>query len=536
MTQWFVPACCIAMLFTAAAHADLALHGLFTDHMVLQRDAAVPVWGRAAPGQRVTVTFADQSVSGAADETGAWRVDLQPMSASTEPRDMTINTLTLRDVVVGDVWLASGQSNMWWPVRRAANAAEEIEAADHPSLRLYTVEQMVAGAPADDVSGAWSRCSPQTVADFSATAYYFGRDLHKEIDVPVGLVHASVRGTAIEVWMSRDALDANADATPIPGQWPRFLASWNVERYPDPDQHASAYWKNAWTYYDDYMARWNKLKKQGVADPRAAMPEEFVAQFDDHKRLEILLKNDMPGAFYNAMIAPLTPFTIRGVIWFQGESNALREDVTTARYAQLLSAMIDDWRVRWAQGDFPFLIVGLTNFQPKKNHFKNGFPLVREAQRQTALKLNNVGFVNTIDLGEANNIHAENKQDVGNRLARVALAQVYGRDVVHTGPVVQSIESVDGSLRVRFDQTLTGDADGFEVAGADETWHKARAEARGDAVVLTCDAVAQPVAVRYAWSDNPEVKLYNQAGLPAVPFREALPWQPPSSRRKPITK
>ncbi len=446
--------------WAAAASAEVRLPGFFGQHMVLQRNVPVPVWGWANPGEKVTVTLGDQSKTAAADSAGKWAVKLDKLEASG-PYTLSVkgdNTIEITDVLVGEVWLCSGQSNMVWPVEQSANFPAEKAAANHPQIRMITVAQRAVETPQDDCKGAWLVCSPQTVGGFSATAYFFGRELHTKLDMPVGLINSSLGATPVEAWTSLKAQQA------VP-----------------------------------------KLKP--LLDSR---PEHSYQH---------------PTVLYNGMIAPLVPYALRGAIWYQGEANALIGNPSL--YGLQLSTMIENWRNDWAQGHFPFIYVQLPNWRaPQKDPVEtSGWVIVREEMLRT-LSLGDTGMVVTIDIGEADDIHPKNKQDVGKRLAIFALATTYGKDMVYCGPLYKSMSKQDGKVVIRFDHVgdglmAKGDGPlrGFAIAGKDKKFVWAEAKIEGDTVVISSPEVKDPVAVRYAWADNPNCNLYNSADLPASPFR-----------------
>jgi sialate O-acetylesterase len=477
---------CLLVCLTTAARADVKLSPLFSDHMVLQQGQPVPVWGTADAGDTVTVTVGDQKATATADGSGKWTAKVGPLPAGG-PVEVSVtgkkNNVSIKDVLVGEVWVCSGQSNMEWVVNNSNNVEQERTAANYPQVRMFTVKKAVTGNPAQSLEGSWAVCNPQTVGSFSAVGYFFGRDLHKSLNVPVGLIHTSWGGTPAESWTERSALEADSDFRPILERWAQQYEKWKT----DSDAADAA-------------------GKPLPPDPR--------------------VNPWRPAGLYNAMIAPLLPYGIRGAIWYQGESNAGR----AYQYRKLLPAMINSWRKAWGQGDFPFYIVSLANFTPvKPEPGDSDWAELREAQTLTAMNLPNCGQSITIDIGEANDIHPRNKQEVGRRLSLVALANTYGRkDVAFSGPVYDSM-SVEGDLvRLKFKFAQGGlvakgnDAPalkGFAVAGDDRKWHWADAKIDGQSVVVRSDKVQRPAAVRYAWANNPVCNLYNQAGLPAVPFR-----------------
>jgi sialate O-acetylesterase len=468
--------------------------------MVLQRGRQVPIWGTAAPGERVTVLLGTQRLSAVADDEGKWSVTLPAMKAGG-PYTLVIagrNTIALRDVLVGDVWVCSGQSNMQWSVQGSANATEEVAAANYPQIRLFSVPQVAADAPQSDCQGAWVECSPATIPGFSAVGYFFGRELHKALNVPVGLINTSWGGTPAEAWTSRPSLETCELCTPILERWDAALADL----------------PNIKAKYDADMAKWREDAATAKAEGKPEPPRPGA-----HWALN---KAWQPAALYNGMIAPLIPFGIRGAIWYQGESNAGR----AYQYRELFPAMIRDWRRNWGAGQFPFLFVQLANFMARKpDPGESAWAELREAQLMT-LSLPKTGMAVIIDIGDANDIHPKNKQDVGLRLALAAERIAYKQNVAYSGPMYRSMTIEGSTIRLRFKDTDGGlvakdgpGLKGFAIAGEDKRFVWADAQIEGNTVVVWSDQVPKPVAVRYAWADNPECNLYNGAGLPASPFR-----------------
>jgi hypothetical protein len=483
------------------ALADVRLPAIFSDHAVLQQGAALPVWGWADPGEAVTVSLAGQTRTARAGADGAWRVTFDALRPGGPALTLTAkgkNTVTVQDVLVGEVWLGSGQSNMAMTVNRCNDYAGEQAAAKFPLIRMFTVAREVGTAPQADCKGSWVLCAPETVGMFSAAAYFMGRELHRELGVPVGLINSSWGGTPVEAWTSAEALAAVSALKPVTDKWAALTAKpWDKE--------------NAMAGYEKQAAAWKenakKAKEAGKTPPRA--PKKPVdPRLDPHH----------PANLYNAMIAPLVPYAIKGAIWYQGESNA--NDLTAALYGLQLGTKILDWRKRWGY-DFPYAWVQLPNYRSSDRNW----PLVREGMLQT-LKLPKTGMATTMDIGESGDIHPKNKQDVGRRLALWALGTVYGRKVasvcgplpaghaVKGGEVVCSFRHADGGLVAK-----GGDLKGFALAGADQKWVAANARIAGDSVVVSHPDVKAPVAVRYAWASDPECNLFNGAGLPASPFR-----------------
>jgi sialate O-acetylesterase len=651
-----------ALLLTSAASlpaAELRPASLFTDHMILQREQPVPVWGWADPGEEITVEFAGQKKTAKADGGGKWIVKLDPMPASAEPRELTVSSTNpeskiqnpkLTDVLVGDVWLCSGQSNMGFDVSGSLNAEQEIANANYPAIRIFAVAQNPALAPARKVKGEWRQCSPETAAKFSAAAYFFGRELHKELKIPIGLLHSSVGGTPAEAWTRLEALKtmpalaerAEKEIAQIQSQeddnkrFPAARDAWE-EKYgvkPPPISEAARGWADPGLDVSDWKtvtlpAQWMQLgEKSGgvfwlrkeVELPESAVgkpfslvlnwvneqyetaffngvevsraydkaPEFYMFQrrcnvpgnlvkagrnvlavrvvsateraglwqsgrelgFPVTDRLAVdkqwLMKTEshfaplpsealasrpkpnnvaarsVSSSLYNGMIAPLVPFAIKGAIWYQGESNAGHH----AEYRDLLSTMIRDWRAQWGS-EFAFLIQQLVNNSaPSKDaNQRESWPFLREAQGQVADTLPKCGIAVGIELGEAFSIHPKNKQDVGKRLALVALEKTYGRNLESSGPLYGSMKIDGTTIRVKFTHADGLNAKGgplqrFAIAGADKKFVWAEARIEGDSVVVSSPQVLQPAAVRYAWADNPDgCNLYNSAGLPASPFR-----------------
>jgi sialate O-acetylesterase len=489
-------------IFGASAVAEVRLPALISDHMVLQQEAGANIWGWAAPGEKVSVAFAGQKVDAVTDAEGEWRVQLSALKAGTTG-DLVIagtNTVTVRDVLVGEVWLGSGQSNMEWSVAHSARPQEEIAAANFPQIRMFTVQKSAQLEPQLDCKGKWEVCTPESVPRFSAVAYFFGRKLHQDLKVPVGLIHSSWGGTPAEYWTPNSVLAAGTDFKSI-------LDSWEA---------AKANYPQAKAKYDEAMAAWKvaaeKAKAEGTNPPSAPHPPRGGDAVG------------APGSLFNGMIAPLVSYTIQGVIWYQGESNAWQAEL----YRKLFPTMIMAWRQLWG-AELPFFYVQLANFnarnvpptgQPEESQWAE----LREAQLLT-LELPRTGMAVAIDIGEGSDIHPKNKQEVGRRLALIAEATVYFQEVEFSGPLFAGSQIEEGKVRLTFRhaeglKAATGDkVKGFAIAGADQKFVWADAEIQRDHVVLSSPEVPSPVAIRYGWADNPEVNLVNEAGLPASPFR-----------------
>ena len=495
----------------ASPAANVRLPAVISDNMVIQHGAAAPIWGWADPGGTVTVKLGGQAKTAVADAKGKWKVALEPLKAGGI-HTMTVagaEALTVRNILAGEVWVCSGQSNMQWALKTVVNAQQEIAAAKYPGIRLFTVARASAVQPQEDCKGKWVECSPATAAGFSAVGYFFGRDVHKARRVPVGLINTSWSGTPSETWTRISALQAVPDAKGLLERWKIGGGSADADKEKKRYEEALAKWKVT-------AAKAKAAKKKPPRKPRPP-----VDRIRHHHR---------PGNLYNGMIAPLIPFAIRGAIWYQGESNASR----AYQYRSIFPAMISDWRKAWGQGDFTFLWVQLANFMARKDQpGESGWAELREAQSM-ALELPNTGQAVIIDTGEARNIHPKNKQDVGKRLALAAKGIAHGEDIVFSGPAYESMAVEGGKVRLKFRHvgggliaTGGGELKGFAIAGADKklVWARAKitpsagsGQAAGDVVVWS-EKVARPVAVRYAWADNPECNLYNKEMLPASPFR-----------------
>ena len=485
-----------------AALADIRLPAIIGDNMVLQQGQTISIWGWADPGEEVTVgvNWHNMKWGVTAGRNGKWVYKMNPPKAGG-PYEMTLtgkNTITIKNIMVGEVWICSGQSNMQWSVQASANPEKEIAAANYPNIRLFTVKREVAQEPKSDCTGSWTLCSPETVPGFSAVGYFFTRELHQKLGVPVGMIHTSWGGTPAEAWTRRGVLKSDTDFRPILDRYDEA-----IKRYPQAEEE-----------YEQKLAEWKqaaeKAKAEGTNAPRR--PRAPFGPGHPHT----------PAGLYNAMIAPLIPYGIQGAIWYQGESNASR----AYQYRKLFPAMIKNWRKDWGQGDFPFLFVQLANFravQPDPN--ESDWAELREAQLMT-LASPNTGMATIIDIGEANDIHPKNKQDVGKRLALWALAKTYGKELAYSGPVYKSMDVRGSQITLHFDHIggglVAGGGEplkGFAIAGADRKFVWADAKIDDDTVVVSSDQVAEPVAVRYAWADNPVCNLYNKEGLPASPFR-----------------
>jgi len=472
------------LLIASTAFAHTGVPQCFTSNMVLQRNQANRVFGWGDAGDNITVSIANQTKKTKVGDDGRWEVSLDAMEAGGPFRLVIAghDRLEFDNVMVGEVWICSGQSNMAWPVSRANDAKLESMTADFPNIRLLSVPQVGTDQPQDNFNGEWKVCTPQTVSDFSAVGYFFGRQLHQTLDVPIGLIDNAWGGSACEAWINRETFTKDG----------RF---------------------------DKLNDQWKKIEADAQADGATN-----VAQV---KRQ--LSGNQRPANIYNGVLRPTIGYGIRGVIWYQGESNASRAH----QYRDLFPFMIQTWRDEWQQGDFPFYWVQLADFKQETNQPTNSdWAELREAQTMTMSKLPNAGEAVIIDLGEANDIHPTNKQDVAKRLARWALARDYGfNGLAYRSPIYKSIEKADGSIVVTFEHVGSGldtldvnEVRGFAVAGEDQQFHNAKAEIVGKGrgrtqVKVWSESVSSPVAVRYAWADNPVCNLRSFDGLPVTPFR-----------------
>jgi sialate O-acetylesterase len=637
--------------------ADVKLPSVVNSKMVLQQGIPLPIWGKADPGEKVTVAFDGQVKDTVAGADGKWMVKLDALKAKAgqSGKSMTIkgkNTIKLDNILIGEVWICSGQSNMQFPLGGVDNKIKEIAEAKYPNIRLFTVKNVTAVKPQDDCVGDWSVCTPETARDFSAVGYFFGRYVYQSLNVPVGLIDTSWGGTVAEAWTSEEALRKNlpefnqaldengattekikqrlteykikldeykvafpklyelegdlkkaaAFAKPdlnddswkkmsLPGNWearglkdldgivwfrktieiPAAWAGKDIILRPGPIDEVDVAWFNGekvgasgciktadtsfWNVPRKYQVP-GKLVKAGKnivairvidacgqgglwGDSANKMYAELADGSDKTKislagdwrylveyKLPVRPQNpnnpNLPAVLFNAMINPLVPFGIRGAIWYQGESNSGR----AVQYRTLLPTMIKDWRTRWNEGDFPFLIVQLANFMARKSHpEESSWAMLREAQTMTMSKLPAVGMAVTIDIGDAKDIHPRNKQDVGKRLGMAADSIAYKKDTPSSGPLFDKMNIVGNKVELSFlhiDKGLKVKGDklkGFAVCGADGKFVWADAEVKDDKVIVWSDKVAKPVSVRYAWANNPECNLYNGADLPAVPFR-----------------
>ena len=624
----------ILLLFNFIANAEVKLPKVFSSNMVLQRDIPVKIWGWADKREKITIIFHGDTTNLKADKKGKWQTELKSMPAGG-PFELVIkgeNEIVLTNILVGDVWVCSGQSNMEFRLQSVNDADEEISNAKYPRIRLFTVQKKTSTTPLEDCeSEGWAVCIPESAKSFSAVGYFFGKKLSDDLDMPIGLIHTSWGGTNVETWTSSKSIEqiegfegitkeleefdeetiiaklrektgplpekdlGMIDGVPVWASPKTDFSSWKEMDIPqlwesaglkgldgiiwfqkvfeleqsdlldDIEIHLGPINDSDITYLNGteigktiekhdksriYKAD-KKLLKVGknilvvrvedignVGGIYGKSDEMFVKL--DNKKISLagtwkykigmgyfhmdFGPNSMPSLLYNAMINPLIPFVIKGAIWYQGESNANR----AYQYRTLFPNMITNWREQWGQGDFPFFFVQLANFMaPSEEPGESAWAELREAQTMT-LSLPNTGMATIIDIGEADDIHPRNKQDVGRRLALSALKVAYNMDVVHSGPTFNELQINGNRAIISFDNIGSGFylkdkygyVNGFTVAGSDKVFHWAKAQISGDNIIVTCDQVENPVAVRYGWANNPDdLNLFNLEGLPATPFR-----------------
>src|SRR5664280_696158 len=515
-TYLLLASLCITMCCAAAASAQVKPSARFGDHMVLQSDMPVPIWGTAEPAEKIAIKFNGQTKSATADASGKWMVRLTKLKPGG-PFEMTIAgnkpgeaPIVVKDVLVGEVWLGSGQSNMDFTVATTPrhyfagvkNEADEIAAANYPGIRMFTGAWKNNDDPQTEISGAWLIVTPENVEEMSAIGYLFARDMQKELKVPFGIITQAFGASTAEAWTSREALAADPKLKPLIDTFDAKVAAYKTNQ---PDMTAAM---KAWQEAAD------KAKADGKTIPRR--PSNGNPVQDQHN----------PTVMYNGMIAPVIPYAIKGVLWYQGE--AINGGATGYKlYPLLQSTLIKDWRRRWGEGDFPFYICQLAPLKPWPNRPDTWYnnPDVREAQA-TVLSLSNTGMAVTLDIGDPSNIHPKDKQDVADRLTRIALANTYGRKIEYTGPAYDSMKVEGDAIRIKFthvDAGLVakgGELKTFTIAGKDGKFVPATARIDRNTLVVSSPDVAEPAAVRYAWDNYPEgCNLYNGDGLPAPPFR-----------------
>lgn len=512
----FIRLMAIAILFTTSATAmaeSLSLPHFFSDHMVVQREAPAAIWGKAAANTEVKVSFKGNTASIESDADGNWRTAVVTGLADAQGADLTVvsgdETITIEDVLVGEVWLASGQSNMVFSVGRVEAYAEEIAAADFPQIRFFLAPMVTAVEPQDDIEGEWSLCSPETVSDYSAVAYFFAKKLNAELGVPIGVIKSAWGGKPIETFTSREALKT------VPGTKAMVDVLMETDAAYDSEQAQNFYEKRL-SDWEVKIADFKKMdpEKRGRAPKKPAQPKRPLDS------------EGKPGVLFDSMINPFVGYTLRGAIWYQGEANAKAGAVP---YDVTLPLMINDWRARW-DDNFSFYFVQLANFKEVATEPGNSdpWPLLQDRMRLVLGTTPKTGMATINDVGAATDIHPKNKHDPGERLARWALVKDYGKSGPYSGPLYRAYKERDGTIKVMFDQAGTGleirgkgPLKRFEIAGEDKVWHWAAAKIEGaDSVIVSSKNVPDPVAVRYAWAANPEgANLVNSEDLPTSVFR-----------------
>ena len=502
----------ILSLFALAilpAMGDLKLPAFFSDGMVLQRDTSAPIWGWTDAMAPVKVSFAGKDYTTKADKNGDWKITLSGLKTSDEGSELAIevpgSSQVIKDVLVGEVWLASGQSNMEWTVAGSEGGKEEIAESKDPLLRVYVSKNVAIDTPQKDFAGSWLPTDPANTARFTAVGYYFAKKLRAELGVPVGVIECSWGGKSVQAFTSHEALEALPEAKPLLDQKAKAIANWDEEK-------VKADFEKAKAEYAVKLAEW-ETTKEGKKPGGPRMPENPA------------VSPGTPSTIFNGMIAPLAGYGVRGAIWYQGESNA--NGGTARNYEELLGCMVSDWRARWGS-EFSFYWVQLANFrQPTdKPGVESDWVVVQDEMRRALKSIPSSGMAVINEIGTANDIHPPNKLDVGNRLARWALAKDYGKEgIVISGPLYTGVEKKGDKLVISFDyakglKSRDGkDLQRFEIAAEDGSWEWAKAQIEGDTVVLSSDKVENPAKARYAWAENPEgANLVNAEGLPASCF------------------
>lgn len=506
---------CLLLAFAVTARAELKLPAIIGDNMVLQQKQANPVWGWDAPGTEVTVTFAGQTKTAKADAKGKWTVKLDPVPANAKPATISIkgsSARELKNVLVGEVWICSGQSNMGFNLNSTWDADLDIAQAKHPLIRLISVPQVGTQELQDDFKGQWEECSPANAGQFTAVGYHFGRVLHEMLGVPVGLIDNAWGGSACEAWVKRDVLEKDPRFASIITRWKQTEATFTQAGF---DRQVEA--------HKAKVAAWAKARAEAAKAGKA-----FTAQ-PPRAPQNFLTGQHRPGNLYAGVLHPTIGYGIKGVIWYQGESNASR----AKEYRDLFPFMIEHWRKEWQQGDFPFYWVQLADFKDYKTEpGDSDWAELREAQTLTMKKLPRTGQCVITDLGEANDIHPKNKRDVAERLARWALVNDYGQKFVYRSPELKDAKFDGGKSLLTFDFAPNGlrtvdidEPQGFAICGDDHKWVWAKARIIGGSkqgtnqIEVSSPYVPKPVAVRFAWADNPVCNVYSAEGLPVTPFR-----------------
>lgn len=501
-------------LFAENNFANVKLASPFGDHMVLQRNKTVPVWGTASPGEKVTITFNNQKKSTITASDGTWSIRLGKLKAGG-PFTMTAagaNAITFQDVYVGEVWLCSGQSNMDFTVARedrywcgVFNEKQEVAEADYPLIRVFDTDFAPRLEPQKDVTGTWEIVSPQTVGHMSAIAYFFARDLQKKMKVPVGLITTAFGASTAEAWTSNSALVSNPEFATLLNNFQN-----KISNYLSDTAAKSKYKKEN----DAWRIASAKAKEEGKDQPRG--PKNPDPVMDQHN----------PFVLWNGMVAPLVPYAIQGVLWYQGESNS----PTASIYRDLMETLIIDWRKQWNQGAFPFLYVQLANIGKEIETIPaaGGAEAIKREAQLLNLSIPNTAMVVAIDNADPLdmlNVHPKNKQEIGKRMVLAARAIAYGEKITYSGPVYDSMQIIGNTIHLKFksiDKGLLCKGDklkGFAIAGEDKKFVWADAKIVGNSIIVSSPDIAKPIAVRYGWGSNPPISLYNMADLPASPFR-----------------
>ncbi len=504
----------IFSVITGNLLANVKLASPFGDHMVIQQNKMVPVWGTAAPGEKVTILFSDQRKSAITGSDGSWRINLNKLKAGG-PFTMTVtgsDSIVLRDVYAGEVWICSGQSNMDFTVARenrywcgVFNEKQEVSDANYPLIRVFDTEFSPNAVPQKEVAGKWEVVSPGTVGHISAVAYFFARDLQKKLKVPVGLITTAYGASTAEAWISEPALKSNPKFTTLLTNFQDKLNKYL------PDTAS--------------QSKYAKASKKWVADAAKAKAEG-KDELRGPKNPNPVVDQHNPYVLWNGMVAPLATYAMCGVLWYQGESNS----PTAAIYKDLMETLILDWRKQWNQGAFPFIYVQLANIGKEIETVPaaGGSEAIKREAQLFNLSIPKTAMVVAIDNADPldmKNVHPKNKQEIGKRLALAAMATAYGEKITYSGPVYNKMVVKGNTIQLLFRHTDKGlifkgnQNRGFAIAGADKKFLWAEAKIVGKSVLVSSPDIAKPVAVRYGWGSNPPTSLYNQAGLPASPFR-----------------
>ncbi len=489
----------LTVFYSVITYADVKLNALFSDNAVFQRNAEVPVWGWADEGEKVTVEFVGQKVSTIA-KNGKWMLKLKPMKENSQPQEMTVkgkNTLKIKNILIGEVWICSGQSNMEWALSRTTGGEEAVANSTNDQLRLFVVPHNVQMKPVDNVNAKWVLSEPKTTKMNSAVGYYFLSKLQKELNVPVGMLEVAFGGTVIESWISQDVLNA----MPVKDKY-MDLATMKAEY--EANELKLKPIKDAWLKAVD-SCKTNNL-------PAPLRPTVLPSEFKGTTTI------------YNGEICPIVPYAVKGIAWYQGESNAYVKRADT--YAALLPAMIKLWRSDWNRPDLPFIIFQITpNRKPQTDpNEKSGIAVLQEAQLKTCQTIPYTALVTTMDVAESD-VHYKNKQPVGERAFKAAMSLAYGKNIEYCGPIYKSMKVDGNKISIDFSHAASGIMQkgdrlkGFVVSGTDKKFSFAEARIVGNTVIISSANVPQPVAVRYGWADFPSVNLFNKEGIPASPFR-----------------